>query len=388
MTTAAPEGAARLTASPAPLAGFTVGVTAAHRAEELSVLLRRRGAEVLHGPALRIAPLDDDRRLELATRELVARPADVTVVTSGVGLRGWIEACETWGLGEQLVAALRSSRLLARGSKATGALRAAGLPEAWSPPSESSDEVLQHLLARGVAGSRIAVQLHNGTLPEFRAALRAAGADVVAVPVYRCGAPLDTGPLDRLIDAAVGGEVDAVTFTSAPAAAGVLDRADGTGRGADLERALRGPVLAVSVGRVTAGPLTSRGLPTVWPERGRIGAQVRLLSEELAGRATTLTAAGRTLQLRGSAVVLDGEVIPLHPGPVRLLRELARQPGRVRGREELLSALGSRSGPHAVDTAVMRLRSALGDARLVQTVVKRGYRLAVDHTARTGEEEW
>jgi succinate dehydrogenase / fumarate reductase flavoprotein subunit len=47
-------------ASVPPLAGFTVGVTAARRAEELGVLLERRGAAVLHAPALRIVPLPDD----------------------------------------------------------------------------------------------------------------------------------------------------------------------------------------------------------------------------------------------------------------------------------------------------------------------------------------
>ncbi len=37
---------------------------------------------------------------------------------------------------------------------------------------------------------------------------------------------------------------------------------------------------------------------------------------------------------------------------------------------------GERSG-HAVEAAVARLREALGGIDLVQTVVKRGYRLAV-----------
>ena len=40
-----------------PMAGFTVGVTAARRADELGALLQRRGAAVLHAPALRIVPL-------------------------------------------------------------------------------------------------------------------------------------------------------------------------------------------------------------------------------------------------------------------------------------------------------------------------------------------
>ncbi|MBX5488503.1 MAG: uroporphyrinogen-III synthase, partial [Mycolicibacterium hassiacum] len=46
-----------------PLAGFTVGVTAARRAEELITLLARRGATVVHAPAIRIVPLVDDVEL-------------------------------------------------------------------------------------------------------------------------------------------------------------------------------------------------------------------------------------------------------------------------------------------------------------------------------------
>jgi uroporphyrinogen-III synthase len=34
-----------------------------------------------------------------------------------------------------------------------------------------------------------------------------------------------------------------------------------------------------------------------------------------------------------------------------------------------------------VETAMTRLRSAMGESKLVQTVVKRGYRLALDPTA-------
>jgi uroporphyrinogen-III synthase len=34
-----------------------------------------------------------------------------------------------------------------------------------------------------------------------------------------------------------------------------------------------------------------------------------------------------------------------------------------------------------VDTAVLRLRKALGDRNIVATVVKRGYRLAIDESS-------
>ena len=54
---------------PAPLAGFTVAVTAARRADEIGGLLARRGAAVLHAPALRIIPLADDSDRSSQLRE-------------------------------------------------------------------------------------------------------------------------------------------------------------------------------------------------------------------------------------------------------------------------------------------------------------------------------
>ncbi|MCK9868992.1 uroporphyrinogen-III synthase [Nocardiopsis dassonvillei] len=369
-------------ATTAPLAGFTVAVTAARRAEEISALLRRKGAQVLAAPALRIVPLSDDQRLAAVSEQLARRPADVVVATTGIGFRGWVEACETWGTVDPLLASLRTSRLLARGPKAKGAIRAAGLTEEWSPPSESSAEVLDYLLARGVRGLRVAIQLHGEPLPDFTAALRLAGADVVEVPVYRWTLPEDTAPLDRLIEAVTSGGVDAVTFTSAPAAAGLLSRAHTTGHQAALVRALRGDVLAMCVGAVTARPLMAHDIPTVWPQRARVGAQVRALAEELPARFPTLSVAGHRLRLRGHAVLVDGTVRTLSPTLMRVLRELARRPGQVLDRTRLLTCLGEDADAHAVETAVARLRTALGDPRIIQTVVKRGYRLALDPPER------
>ncbi len=168
-----------------PLAGFTVGVTAARRADELGALLERRGAAVLHAPALRIVPLSDDSELLAATKEIIGRAPDIAVATTAIGFRGWVEAADGWGLGEDLLERLREVRILARGPKVKGAIRAAGLNEEWSPASESMAEVLDRLLEEGVDGLRIAVQLHGEPLPGFVESLRAAGAEVVGVPVYR-----------------------------------------------------------------------------------------------------------------------------------------------------------------------------------------------------------
>ncbi|MGR4878791.1 uroporphyrinogen-III synthase [Streptomyces sp. LARHCF249] len=362
-----------------PLSGFTVGVTAARRADELIALLRRRGASVLHAPALRIVPLADDSELLDATKELIGCAPDAVVATTAIGFRGWIEAADGWGIGEELLGRLRTTELLARGPKVKGAIRAAGLVEAWSPESESLAEVLERLLAAGVAGRRIALQLHGEPLPGFVEALRAGGADVVVVPVYRWMAPEDLAPLDRLLDAVAGGAVDAVSFTSAPAAASLLSRAEERGVRESVLAALRGGVLAACVGPVTALPLQAHGVDTVQPERFRLGPLVQLLCQELPGRARVLPVAGHRLEIRGQAVLVDEELRPVPPAGMALLRSLARRPGWVVSRADLLRVLpGAGRDEHAVETAMARLRVALGAPKMIQTVVKRGYRLSLD----------
>ncbi|MGY0486234.1 uroporphyrinogen-III synthase [Streptomyces sp. WG-D5] len=365
-----------------PLAGFTVGVTAARRADELGALLQRRGAQVLHAPALRIVPLADDSELLAATKELIDHAPDVVVATTAIGFRGWVEAADGWGLGEDLVARLRGVELLARGPKVKGAVRAAGLTEEWSPSSESMAEVLERLLDEGVQGRRVAVQLHGEPLPGFVEALREAGAEVVGVPVYRWLPPQDIGPVDRLLDATVSRGVDALTFTSAPAATALLNRAEERGLVAELLAALHHDVLPACVGPVTALPLQARGVDTVQPERFRLGPLVQLLCKELPARARTLPVAGHRVEIRGQAVVVDGALRPVPPAGMSLLRSLARRPGWVVSRAELLRALpGAGRDEHAVETAMARLRSSLGAPKLIQTVVKRGYRLALDPAA-------
>jgi uroporphyrinogen-III synthase len=173
-----------------------------------------------------------------------------------------------------------------------------------------------------------------------------------------------------------------MVFTSAPAAASLLRRAGERGVLDGLLRRLRGPVLALCVGPVTAAPLEALDVPTVQPHRSRLGAMVRRLEGEMPARARSLPVAGHWLELRGHAAIVDGALRVLPPNGMTLLQTLARRPGRVVSRSELLTALPGRGNDeHAVETAVARLRAALGNAKLVQTVVKRGYRLALDPAA-------
>jgi len=373
----APAEGAPADADLLPLAGYTVAVTAARRREELGALLDRRGARVLYAPAIRIVPLADDAELVAATRQVLAAPVDLVVATTGVGFRGWLEAADAWDL--PLREHLTTARVLARGPKARGAIRGGGLVDAWSPASESSAEVLAHLLsgAEGaLPGRRIAVQLHGDPLPDLVTGLERAGAEVLPVPVYRWEPPADTAPLRRLVHTIGSRGVDAVTFTSAPAAASLLATAAEEGVRAAVLAALADGVLPVAVGPVTAAPLEEAGVTTVQPDRARLGALAREVVARLPERDPVLAAGGSTLQVRGHAAVLDGRLVELAPGPMAVLRALARRPGAVVSRTDLLAGLSGSGDAHAVEMAVTRLRAALA-APVVETVVKRGYRLAV-----------
>jgi uroporphyrinogen-III synthase len=371
-----------------PLTGFRVAVTSARRADELCALLRRQGATVGSAAAITMVALPGDDELHRHTEALVAHPPDILIATTGIGFRGWIAAADGWGLANSLTTALFSARIVARGPKATGALRAAGLREEWSPESESLREVLRYLQECGIAGCRIAVQLHGATddwdpFPEFLDELRSAGADVVPIRVYRWLPAPTGGEFDQLVTHIAQRQFDAVSFTSAPAAAATLMRARDLGIFDQLLDALSTDVHAMCVGPVTAEPLARVGVPTSSPSRMRLGALARHIAEELpALRSRTVHAAGHRIEIRGSCVVVDGTVKSLSPAAMAMLRSLAQRPGVVVARTELLRALpGNGTDPHAVDTAVLRLRTALGDKNIVATVVKRGYRLAVDENS-------
>ncbi|MGV0810979.1 uroporphyrinogen-III synthase [Mycolicibacterium boenickei] len=369
----------------APLTGFRVAVTSSRRADELSALLTRRGATVTSAAAITMVPLPDDEELRGHTASLIDVPPDIVVATTGIGFRGWMAAADGWGLDGKLIEALGKARIVSRGPKATGALRAAGLPEEWSPESESSREVLRYLIEQGVAGQRIAVQLHGATddwdpFPEFLDELRGAGAEVVPIRVYRWHPAPRDGEFDQMVAGIAERRFDAVSFTSAMAVASVLMRATEMGLADRVVTALRTDVHAMCVGPVTARPLVRLGVPTSAPERMRLGALARHITDELPLlQARTVRVAGHVLEIRGTCVLVDGSVKALSPAAMATIRALAHRPGAVVSRFDLLSALpGTGTDTHAVETAVLRLRTALGDKNIVSTVVKRGYRLAVD----------
>lgn len=362
------------------LQGCTVLLPVDRRSGELSAALERHGARVRVAPALTIIPHVDDDELISQTRQLVADPPDVVVATTGVGFRGWMETADEAGLHDDLSSVLERARIVARGPKARGAIQQAGFEADWVAESETAAELRDFLVAEGIEGLHVAVQHHGSGADGLDEAFEAAGARVTSLTIYRWGPPPDPEVVAASTRQVSRGEVDAVLFTSAPAAREWIlaaERADALEGVAS--RARDGRVLMAAVGPITAGPLLDAGIEPLVPDRGRLGALVRAVVTHYGGPDAPVvrTTAGR-LGIRSAGIVLDGAFTALPRTGVEILRALARQPGAVVSRTDLVAALSSaEASGHAVEVAVARTREALGGIDLIRTVYKRGYRLDI-----------
>jgi uroporphyrinogen-III synthase len=265
-----------------PLSGRCVGITADRRWRNQADLLENLGANVIHGPTLRTVDLSRDEALRQATVTLIERPPDFVVGTTGMGITMWLEAADAWQLGETLREALRQGRVVARGAKATSALRRQGFAVAWQAPSETMDEVVDFLIEQEIGDARVALQLFDPAGHPSTAALANGCRELVEIPVYRWLMPDDPGPAERLVDAMCAGTVDAVTFTSQPAVHHLFRIAEGLGRADAVRAACNESLVPVCVGPVCADAALAEGITRPrWPDPPRLAAMVRLVASAL-----------------------------------------------------------------------------------------------------------
>ncbi len=369
---------------PLPLAGYTVAVATDRRHHPIAAYLDRYGARTVSVQATRTVAQADPDDLAAATRLAVEGPADEVVVSSAFGLRCWLATARSLGVADELVGRFAGARLLARDGRAADGLRELGLTEIWSTASATTEDLFAYLLAQPMAGRRVLAQLDGEPVRELCLALAETGADVVPVRTYRLQPPNHRDVLRRLADQMVRRQVDAVVLTSASCTENLVEQATVDASLDQLLNAVVENVLVVCLGPLAAQPLVERGVPVIVAPRPYVDDLVATVAQELPRRALYLVLDGRRIQLRGQALVVGDVLVPIQPGPVAVLRALARRPGRVLSAAEIRTHVPGWSDvdDHAIEMAVSRLRRCLDGTELdglglVQTVVKRGYRLAI-----------
>ena len=203
------------------LAGRRVVVTRAReQTGELIALLEAAGAEALVFPCIAFAEPESWDAADAAIgrlRAAVAPAYDWLLFTSANGVVCFFDRCAVRGVAAAGVAA---SRVAAVGPATATALAVRGIEPEVLPEEYVGEGLLEVLIAHGVgAGSRVLLpraQEARDVLPD---GLRARGAQVDVVPVYRTvTGPGDAAVLERLR----AGEADAVMFTSPSTARGFL----------------------------------------------------------------------------------------------------------------------------------------------------------------------
>ena len=125
----------------------------------------------------------------------------------------------------------------------------------------------------------------------------------------------------------------------------------------------------------------------------RVRALLRRARSDVEPQADVLERAGGRLVLDNARrrVTLDGAALELTESEFRLLRTLARFPGRVYTRMELIDKVQGyqyEGYERTIDAHVKNLRRKLGEdartPRLIQTVYGRGYTFAEDESMRRG----
>lgn len=362
------------------LSGYTIGVTADRRSDEQIRMLEGRGATILHGPTLDTQPLLPEAEISEATKLVIAEPPDFTILTTGIGVRGWFSTADALLLGEELRTAIAKSTVLARGPKSCGAAMTSGIDVAWSAPNSTVDEVIGELCLRDMEGRRVAIQLDGDPDREIVARIEALGATAIPVPVYRWTLPVDRTAACGLVQAVARHRVDALTFTARPAVQNFVSIARDLDLYEQVCEATQTTTTVFSVGERTAQAISEAGLgSSEYPDRPLLGTMVMCLTRRLESSTTELRLAGMSVTLRGRELCVAGTEPQLLTARERhLFSILASRPGAVFPKARLLAQVwrDESSDEHVVEVTVGRLRRRLGEAGDgIETVRRRGYRM-------------
>jgi uroporphyrinogen-III synthase len=366
-----------------PLAGYAIVVATDRRRHRLSAMLESLGAKTVGVQAVRNVAQPEPDRLADATKDAIAHPIHEVVVSSALGLRAWLTAARTSGHGEALLSRFAEARLLARDARAADGLRDLGLTQIWSTSAGTTEDLFRYLIAQPMTGRRVVAQLDSEPLRELCDTLRTAGAHMVEVATFHSLPPNHVDVLRRLAELVVKRQVDAVALTSRSATQYLLDQAAADGNADEVLNAFVSDVAAVCLGPLAAKPLLDRGVSPTIATSAYVEELTATLVDNVPRRALRLTFGRIDIEVRGQAILVGEQLVPVQPGPIAVLRALAQHPGRVLSTAEIRAIVPGWDGvdDHAIEMAVSRLRRSLDGTDLdgqglVQTVMRRGYRLA------------
>lgn len=284
----------------ASLAGLRIVSFESRRAQDMALLLRRSGGEVLYAPAMRELPLADERGILEFGARLFDGECDALVLLTGVGTTILVDALSTRWPRASVLERLGQTPLLCRGPKTVAVLKGLALSPTLVAPEPNGPRQLLAALdgAFQVHGKRVFVQEYGTIHAELIEGLTQRGARLTLVKIYRWALPDDTRDLRSALQGITQRRVDAAIFTSAHQVENVLDYAERLQLSAAVLEAFRAWVLVISIGPVTNEALERRGIrPDLSPDQPKMAPLVQSFAR----------AASQLVQKKRSAPGAGGE---------------------------------------------------------------------------------
>jgi uroporphyrinogen-III synthase len=255
--------------------GLRVLSLESRRAKEVAKLIRTYGGEPFVVPAMREAPLESNKQALEFADGLLHGKFDLVIFLTGLGLRAFLDIAQTKYKREDLVEALKSVKIGARGPKPAAALRELQIPVTATAPEPNTWREMMHALESEfgdrLSGMRVAVQEYGASNPEFLSELTVKCGELTKVPVYQWTLPEDVGPLRECVLGVANGSVDVVLFMTAVQVIHLFQVAEEMGLRDELRVGLMSMVV-VSIGPTTSEELAHYGItPDFEPSHPKMG---------------------------------------------------------------------------------------------------------------------
>ena len=250
------------------------------RAKEMEALIRRWNGDPFVAPSVQERAIGSNADAIAWAEKLIAGEFDLVLFTTGVGLAYLRDAVLTKYTLEDFSNALKNVTVAARGPKPLAILHELGVkPTVRIPEPNTWREMVPIVESR--PERRISVQEYGRPNPEFTAALKALGAVVNTIAIYRWEFPDDIGPLKEAARRLSRGDVDVLVFTTSIQYSHLMEISANLGFADKVFHAMQSHTVVASVGPIMTAALREHGIePDIEPDYPKMAALVRAAAEQ------------------------------------------------------------------------------------------------------------
>jgi uroporphyrinogen-III synthase len=281
------------------LASLRIAITASRRASELAHLISSFGGIPRIAPTVGIdASNAKSKEAENFIKRIVEGRMDYVIFMTGPAVYSFMSVAKSLGLEKRLVEALQQAVIIARSFKPKDALARYGIKTDIIPEENTSMGIIKLLKNYHTSNKRVGVLWHGSYSPVLRDELKAVGAEVLECSIYtyslelkEAGAnilkemgfdyktPMEARVVELIVEINKG-LIDAITFTSPPAALDFFKIAESHHLKESLQLSLNQHVIVVAVGPSTEKALEESGVKVdVMPKTYKMGAMVKALND-------------------------------------------------------------------------------------------------------------